>query len=195
MSFFILAFLSQSILDFSLVDGILTIGSSGKLTEGKIGSIFTIDLIKIVIFDTNGDTYLENNAFFNYPNLMSCHLSSSVVYISETAFRFCKSLSNITVESSNNYFVVQDQILYNKAKQTIIKVPVTATNVAIQDIVTTIKNHAFHFIKKMTSLFIPKTVMSIEPGAFYDSHIDLVEFQNDSELKTLVSNSFSYTFI
>ncbi|EAX95210.1 hypothetical protein TVAG_170980 [Trichomonas vaginalis G3] len=46
----------------------------------------------------------------------------------------------------------------------------------------------------MSKLLIPKTVTSIEGGAFYDSHIDTLEFEKDSQLTSLTTSSLQYIY-
>ncbi|EAY14401.1 hypothetical protein TVAG_255930 [Trichomonas vaginalis G3] len=47
----------------------------------------------------------------------------------------------------------------------------------------------------MEYLFIPTSVKEIGLGAFFDANISKIEFASDSQLKVIISNSFSYTHL
>lgn len=192
MIIFLLIFFSFSTLEFQLKNGILTISSGGELGEGAISSKYEIKLIKKVTFETNSDTKIQSLAFYNCIYLESCNLSKDITFISSDAFRYCFSLVEITIDAENQYFTVDKNILYNKDMTTIIKVPVNMTQIDIPTSVTTIQSHSFHFVRKMSRLYIPKNVEAIDSGSFFDSTIDVIEFEKNSSLTELSSNSFSY---
>lgn len=194
--------LSLLFVSFALADpelyfdnGTLTISSSGKLIPELITASYNINLITNIIFDENAQIEIGDHAFLNFKNLVSIHLSRGVSSIQKTAFRYCSSLTIITVDINNPHFAVENSVLYNIVKSEIYKVPVNLEIFTIPNTVSTLKDHSFHLLKKMDKLIIPRFVNKIEEGAFYDANIDIIEFENGSALEKLEPHSFSYSNI
>ena len=92
----------------------------------------------------------------------------SVTSISDYAFQYCRSLTNLRIDTNNpNYSSSDDgKILYNKGKTKLIAYPSATGDVTIPDSVTSIGNYAFSGCSSLTSVTIPDSVTSIGDYAF-----------------------------
>ena len=92
----------------------------------------------------------------------------SVTSISDYAFQYCRSLTNLRIDTNNpNYSSSDDgKILYNKGKTKLIAYPSATGDVTIPDSVTSIGNYAFSGCSSLTSVTIPDSVTSIGYYAF-----------------------------
>ena len=108
---------------------------------------------------------IGENAFFECSSLTSINIPSSVTKIGEKAFSCCNSLTSITVDADNPHYRVEDFVLYNKDKTTIVCAFGNQKDYYIPSYVTSIKNDAF------TSCNSPKsfTVDTDNPNYSADS--------------------------
>jgi hypothetical protein len=85
-----------------------------------------------------------------------------------TAFRDCRSLTSITVDSKNPAYTSVDGVLFDKTIQTIIGYPAgkNAETYVIPSSVRSIEYGAFWNCYHLTSIIIPSSVTSIEVSAF-----------------------------
>jgi len=92
-----------------------------------------------------------------------------VTSIGEGAFAFCSSLTEITVNAGNEYYVSDNGVLYNKDKTTIICYPAgkTATSFVVPASVTSIGDAVFSDCVALSSVTIPDSVTSIGQSAFF----------------------------
>jgi hypothetical protein len=140
----------------------------------------------------NGVTIIEQNAFGNcsklasvtIPNsvtsigdgvfsgtsITSVTIPNSVTSIGESVFGNCTKLSTINLEAGNSVYLLQDGVLYNKAKTTLIQYPPGKTNASftIPNTVTSIGSGAFFGCTSLKSVTIPNSVTSVGNAAFAD---------------------------
>lgn len=116
------------------------------------------------VIGMNGVTSIGDYAF-GYTALTSFNVSSSVTELSNTAFRGVKTLSEITVDTSNTVFSSYDGALYNKAGTTLIYVPEAKTELSFTSTVSEIADSAM-FGSRVTELTVPDSIVSIGYGAF-----------------------------
>lgn len=134
---------------------------------------------------------IEEHAFAYCSALVSYSIPASVTSIDGSAFYHSTSLTNLTVNTSNYYYSVENNILYNKNKTTLVAflssrndlsyvVPSTVMtigsqafmynwylkSVIISNGVKTINRSAFYSCSKLQSVFIPQSVSSIGSSAF-----------------------------
>lgn len=114
-------------------------------------------------------TSIGNYAFQGCAGLTSMNIPASVTSIGNSVFVDCSNLASITVDDSNPSYSIQDGILYNKDKTSLLYVPQDIMgNIAILDSVTYIAENAFYACKDLRSVTIPDSVTSIGEGAFSD---------------------------
>ena len=102
------------------------------------------------------------------PQLSSLIIPSAVTSIGSGAFASCKQLTTIVVDAANVAFCVQDGVLFNKNKTTLIVYPPSLQrNVyTIPDGVLRIDEGAFSLCGKLVSISIPESVTNIGDNAF-----------------------------
>jgi len=120
-----------------------------------------------------GLTKIGNNAFEYCSGLVSVHIPAGVTALNgydDEAFKYCTSLTEITVAEENKKFHSADGNLYSKDGKTLIRyAPAkSAKSFTVPKDVTRIYKNAFEGCFKLEEIIIPQGVTSIEWGAFYD---------------------------
>ena len=121
----------------------------------------------------NNVTSLGSSAFQQCTNLISASIGSGVSTINSpgTLFNFCINLTSLTVDSANVNFASQNNVLCNKALNTILMFPGGITGTfSIPSNITNISNFAF-FRAKITQVLIPSSVTTISSDAFNRSFL------------------------
>lgn len=106
----------------------------------------------------------------SYDYIKSITISSSVERINER-FRCCKNLERIEVDSTNKYFLSDENgVLYNKDKTELIRFPLGSlkSEYSIPNSVESIRSYAFYGCTGLTSVTIPDSVTYIDDYAFED---------------------------
>ena len=111
--------------------------------------------------------YIGHNAFAYCSSLTSINIPASVASIGNE-FYSCSSLTDITVDSRNNYYSSVDGVLFNKDKSLLIAYPSGKKDeiYTIPDGVTSIGKSAFTVCNNLSIVNIPDSVSSIEDSAF-----------------------------
>ena len=112
-------------------------------------------------------TSIEYQAFYVCSSLTSIEIPESVTSIEGSAFNYCSSLTDIEIDENNQYFTVENQILFNKNKSTLIYYFNPSSTYEIPNFVTSIGKSAFFNYSSLISITIPETVTSIGDRAFY----------------------------
>jgi len=154
------------------VDGICyyLVGDSAKVTSHTTG--FYNDTITI----PSSITYLskiyrvisvENEAFYINNGLKVVNLPSSIAHITYVTFYGCSSLIEINVDSANSHYASIDGVLFNFAKDTLIKYPAgnERTSYHVPDGVTTIGNEALMSGNSLTTISFCESLTTIGEGA------------------------------
>ena len=174
-----------------------------------------------VLFDKAGDTLLEcpsgltnriyhipdgvvtmtEDAFFYCQNLASVTIPGSLTNIIGPPFYDCANLTDIGISTTNPAYCVMNDVLFDKAKSTLIQYPPGLVNdsYTIPDSVTTIQGDAFSFCANLVSITIPNGVTSIGWGEFQGcsslagiiipngvTNIPVAAFENCSSLTSVV---------
>jgi len=116
----------------------------------------------------NSVTSIGIGAFYGCESLTSVTIPDSVTSIGGWAFWGCDRLATINVNVGNTAYSLQDGVLYNKNKTTLVAYPPgkTGTVFIIPNGVNSIGNAAFGICKSLTSVTIPDSVTSIGTDAF-----------------------------
>lgn len=101
------------------------------------------------------------NVFNNNKRLKGIEIGANIENLPEEAFSGCTNLESIKVAENNNSYCVEDGILYNKDKTTMIKVPVNKTHVSIPKTVTRLESYSFYGCDRLESLTLPNNITSI----------------------------------
>jgi hypothetical protein len=147
-------------------------------------TICNLPITNIVIED--GVTHIGKFAFCGLKRLKSVTIPASVTSIGVGAFYSCDSLTYIKVAEDNAYFASEDGIIFNKDKSILIRYPQGRSGAyMIPYGVTTIGATAFHGSVGLTSVTIPNTVTTIEPGVFEPWSVDHLDKSVVSLAKTI----------
>lgn len=148
----------------SIPDSITSVGGS---------AFSTCDALQ---YNTYGNAnYLGNNSNpylvlikGSNTSITSCSIPSGTQIIYNGAFSSCRALTNISVDTSNQYFKAIDGNLYSKDGKTIIRYAPgkTATSFKIPNTVTNIGTSAFTHSTSLAEVIIPVSVTKIGSSAF-----------------------------
>ena len=137
------------------------------------GVLFNKDKTELICYPAG-----KTDKSYNIPN--------SVTSIGGSAFHYCSSLTAIDVATDNEYYTSVDGVLFNKGKTELICYPTgkTEKDYTIPDGVAYIVN-AFIGCTNLNSITIPKSVASINGGAFwYCKNLYSITVAEDNEYFT-----------
>ena len=96
------------------------------------------------------------------------HLGKSVETIGETVFLNSDSLTSITVDEENPYFMVDDGVLYSKDKRELLYCPKNFSGIyRVAEEVKRIGKSAFRNCNQLTEIVLPEGLEVIGDTAFY----------------------------
>ena len=136
--------------------------SLSSITVSSVNKNFAAD--GGVLFDHSKETLIR----FPQAKIMASYsIPSTVTTIAEDAFAGCLSLSEITVESGNTKYTIQDKVLVNSDEKTLIRFPSgdKRPKYSIPDGITKISAFAFEG-SSLASITIPEGVTEIGSSAF-----------------------------
>ena len=123
--------------------------------------------LQSVDFGGGADLRLMSNVFYN-TGLTSLHIPANLTYIGEYAFVGLQALEEFTADENNPEYSVADGILYNKDVSKIIAVPAGRTG----------------------SLTLPETLETIGFGAFENSSLEEISFDENSNILSIGYRAF-----
>ena len=136
---------------------------------------------------------IGKETFKNCWELKSVSIPAGITSIGEDAFYHCTGLESITVDNNNlAYSSSSDGVFFNKNKTELIQYPAgkTGSSYSVPDSVTSIGKSAFGY-SKLTSIFIPASVFTIEEAAFeYNDNLSSVNFAENSQVDSIKSRTF-----
>ena len=96
------------------------------------------------------------------------HLGKSVETIGENVFLNSDSLTSITVDEENPYFMVDDGVLYSKDKRELLYCPKNFSGIyRVAEVVKRISKSAFRNCNQLTEIVLPEGLEVIGDTAFY----------------------------
>ncbi len=112
---------------------------------------------------------IKKYAFENCEKLFRINIPAKVNSIGEGAFRACTSLTKFTVASTNQYYIADNGVLYNKPKTELLFFPAAdenkRTSYTVPYGVITIGEFAFYRAAKLQSIELPPTVKELAYSA------------------------------
>ena len=190
----------------SVDENVLTVSGTGDMYDYTASSLPDWNanngaITQIVI--ENGVTSIGDFAFSSFMNVNTVTIADTVTRIGTRAFSGCmllksvfipksvreigecalstnvgsiSSLEEITVDSQNKYFTVDDGILYNSVKTVLYKIPSKAQTdvLTIPSGVMSIRDEAAAGCAALTEVYLPETVEAVGRNAF-ENCVNLVK--------------------
>ena len=145
----------ESYIDWSFSNGTLTITGYGKMDDYYDAPWAEYkDRIKAVIID-EGITYVGQRAFYEYTNLSSVSLPSTLHTVGHVAFYGCSALT--TIDIPYGVTTIDDTAFAYCSNLTTISIPATVTSMG---------DYTFEGCSSLTSIVIPEGVTEIGEGIF-----------------------------
>ena len=142
----------------SIPESVTSIGSSAFYNCSCLTSISIPD----------GVTSIGASAFNNCSSLTNVIIPVSVTEIGTGAFRNCESMTEINVVTGNEKYISDKGVLYNQSGTNLICCPAGKEGTySILNSGILISDYAFEKCSKLTTIDIPKSVISIGKYAFY----------------------------
>ena len=174
-----------------------------------------IPTLQSVTFGNAESISLQSNSFY-HTGLVSLHIPANVTYIGEYSFVALTSLTEITVDENNPWYKSEDGLLLSKDGRKLIVVPAGRTGsltvpasvemlgfgafeeTKLSEVrfdpnanILTLGYRAFFKANNITSIDIPKSVISIDYYAFaYCENLHTVNFAEDNQLKGIYEGAF-----
>ena len=119
-------------------------------------------------------------------------IGKNIQEIARSTFLDCRQLTDVQIDSKNPLFIIEDGIIYNKAKTEIIVVAINKENYKISNGVTEIPYETFSSMNKMKSIVIPGTITKIGNNAFSNC-TELTKIEIPSSVTSIGENCFINT--
>ena len=174
-----------------------------------------VQTLQNVTFGKNEGIRLMSNAFY-HTGLTSLHIPANVTYIGEYCFVALPNLQSFSVDENNPNYKAVDGLLLNKSGRKLIAVPAGRAGSltvpeGVEEIgfgafeesklreikflpdanILTFGYRAFFKAENITSIAIPKSVVSIDYYAFaYCDNLQTVTFAEDNQLKGIYEGAF-----
>ena len=116
-----------------------------------------------------GVTKIGIMAFSECSSLKNIEIPGSVTIIGTNAFQGCSSLISIDVDTNNRNYMIENGILFDKERTTLIKCPARNKDMKEYEIperVTCIESYAFEGCSSLTSIKLPQKLIRIDSGTF-----------------------------
>lgn len=161
------------------------------ITEIRSGTFSNSCITKIII--PNSVEIIEEGAFNNCVSLKSIHFGSNLKSVDTSSLSFCPRLAEITVDENNQWYTVDNGVLFNIDKTLLVHYLRTKSN-EIYEIPQTVKEigaNAFSYNEYLKDVVLPESVNIINEGAFEAcSRLESVSLGNG--VQTIKSNAFAY---
>lgn len=134
--------------------------------------------------------YIISGAFSQNTHISDILLSAELTGIGANPFSKCSNLNDIKISPYNNYFTVENGILYNKNKTILYACPPDVLKLRVPDSVIKIAYGAFSGCSRLQEILLPEQLMSIESMAF-NSCTSLSEITIPGNIETVTASCFT----
>ena len=166
-----------------------TIEGYSIVSIGEEAFYFNKSLVTVTV--SEGVTSIDNHAFCYCENLEIINLPKSLIVVEDWAFSYnhklskihfyenvrsigncvffdCPNLKEIGVSQNNNYFVSENDVLFNKSKTTLICYPAgkTEPKYSIPESVVSVEQAVFAFCKSIQEVVISNNIKEISLWMF-----------------------------
>ncbi|MBE6564533.1 MAG: hypothetical protein E7655_04605 [Ruminococcaceae bacterium] len=117
-------------------------------------------------------TQIGKNAFSNCLALKTVALPAALTKIGANAFSTCLALTAFTLSEDNAVYAVEDGVLFDKDKTTLLHYPAgkTEREYTVPDGVKTLVVNAFRGASHLKTLTLPASLTDMDDGAFISTH-------------------------
>ena len=135
---------------------------------------------------------IQLEAFAYCSNLKSVEIGKGVEIIQGSVFKGCTSLTTIAVHEENEFFTVDNNVLYSKDKKELIQYPLAAQMKEYQTLETTtsMDNYAFKGSAHLEVLIFTSSISAIPTGAVANSK-KLKTVKIEGTIKSIGGNAFA----
>ena len=140
-------------------------------------------------------TRIGERALSNCRNIVELKLPDNLTELGDVAFGGMNKLQSIEISPENEYFCVENNLLFNKSKSVMILNPSarTDTTFTIPAGVTEISAACFGLCENLSDLYVPETVISIGDYMFSYSKKPLVHTPSGSAMESYcMENEIEY---
>ncbi|MCM1061219.1 MAG: leucine-rich repeat domain-containing protein [Eubacterium sp.] len=165
---------------YTIPDGVETISREAFGNNENLTSIVFSDSV----------TTIESSGFNACSNLTSVELPKSLSEIEDNIFSNCDSLKELSISSENEYFAVEDNVLFNKDKTMLYIYPAGLQNETYDIPNTVVKLASGAFTSsKLTKITLPENLSEIPWAAFFYSY-NLTSINIPAQIKTIGESAF-----
>lgn len=140
--------------------------NSGLISIGESAFGECISLERVLLSETV--TTISDNAFQNCKKLKAVYIGKNLVDLTGTAFYGCNSLSAFKVNEENQHLQTNGNCITNKNGNVLI---LGCKKSILPDTLVRISRYAYSGYSFEDMVFIPKTVISVEDKAFYNTSV------------------------
>lgn len=145
-----------------------TVPNNVKIISGH--AFYNCDYLKELVFSDSIETIGEAAVFY-CDNITSIHIPKNVKLIEQVPFGVCDSLEEITVSEENKYYSVENGILFNYDKTTVVFcIPNMTGSITLPSSVLEIADSAFRY-SNVSEIIISEGTKTIGEMAFYNSSL------------------------
>ena len=135
--------------------------------------------------------------FYDCKSLNNIIIPESVKEIDWAAFAFCKNLTNMTIDAKNEYYKIEEGIIYTKNGETLVNVNangIKGNTLTIKEGVKTILSRSFSLCNNVETINLPSTLTSGISGDTFNGMSSLKNINVAKENSNYFSeNNFIYT--
>lgn len=135
-------------------------------------------------------TNIEKGVFTNCKNIQTINLGENISHI-DGAFKVSNYSGSVNINPKNNYYTVENDVLYNKAKTELVAVlNEISGNFVMDNFVETIGESAFYNQKKLSTISVSSKLKNIKKLAFSNC-TNLTSIDIPNTIETIANDAFS----
>ena len=140
---------------------------------------------------------IDVSVFYECRSLNNIIIPKAVKEINWAAFAFCKNLTNMTIDAKNEYYKIEEGIIYTKNGETLVNVNangIKGNTLTIKEGVKTILSRSFSLCNNVETINLPSTLTSGISGDTFNGMSSLKNINVAKENSNYFSeNNFIYT--